>query len=141
MLKKDLFRPAGFPVAVLALFILLAFMYVIRFMAAVTLAREVFFAEYTLVAGCANQFFVLASEWKFGVSGMIKLCVFPAVLLVTGAAFLSVASPVAVVILVAAVACFFGLLFAQCFCMTGSAGNVPVFTSEFELGFPVMIEF
>jgi hypothetical protein len=125
----------------LALLILLAFMYIISLMAAVTFDGEILFVEHALVTGCANQFLVFSLERKRGASAVIKPCDFPAVLFMAGVTFLSVASPVIVVMPVAAVTFFFGFFIAQCFCMTSLAGNILVFSCQFELGFPVMIEF
>ena len=128
MVKQHPVRPAGILVATLALLTLLAFMYIISSMAAVTVDGEILFAEYTLVTGRTNQLFVFSLERKRGASAMIKPCDFPAVLFMAGVTFLSVASPVIVVMPVAAVTFFFGLFITQCFCMTSLAGNILVFS-------------
>ena len=109
MIKKHSVRPAGTLVAMLALLILLAFMYIISSMAAITLDGEILLAEHTLVTGCANQFLVLSLERESGASGVIKLRDFPTVLFMAGVTFLSVASPVIIIMLVAAMTFFFGL--------------------------------
>lgn len=109
MIKKYFVRPAGFLVAMLTLLILLALMNIISPMAAVTLDGEMLFAEHTLVTGCANQFFVFSLKWKRGACGVIKPGAFPAVLFMAGLTFLAVASPVIVIMLVAAITFFFGI--------------------------------
>ena len=112
--------------AVLTLLILLAFMHIISPMAAVTPDGEMFFAEHALVTGCANQFLVFSFKWKRSASGVIKPGAIPAVLLMAGLTFLAVASPVIVIMLVAAITFFFGFFIAQCSCMASIAGNVLV---------------
>lgn len=109
MVKKHPVRPAGTLVAMLALLILLAFVYIISLMAAVALDGEILLAKHTLVTGCTNYYFVLSCKRKPGVSGVIKLRAFPAVLFMTGVTFLSIASPVIVIMLVAAMTFFFGI--------------------------------
>lgn len=109
MVKQHPVRPAGILVATLALLTLFAFMYIISSMAAVTVDGEILFAEYTLVTGCTNQLFVFSLERKPGAAGVIKLRAFPTVLFMAGVTFLSVASPVIVIMLVAAITFFFGI--------------------------------
>jgi hypothetical protein len=109
MVKQHAVRPASILVAMLALLTLFAFMYIISSMAAVALDGEILFAEYTLVTGRTNQLFVFSRERKPGAAGVIKLRAFPTVLFVAGVTFLSVASPVIVIMLVTAIAFFFGV--------------------------------
>ena len=90
MIKADLAAPAFFIVTALAMFTLLASMYVVYFMTAQAISFEFVLMYLTLVTGVACQFLVFSPQFKLGITVMRELAITPAFRAMTALTFISI---------------------------------------------------